>query len=52
MKERLKVLEKMKNELKMYKEYLLHIKEVIESKEKDKVLIKKIWFIRSKIVYE
>ena len=44
MKERLEVLKKMKEELKLYKEYLLRIKfnNEIRQKEKPKTLIKKI----------
>jgi len=36
MKERLRILGKIKRELKMYKEYLLYIKEVSESKRTEK----------------
>ena len=44
MKERLEILKKMKEELKLYKEYLLHIKfnNKIKQEEKPKTLIKKI----------
>ena len=44
MKERLEVLKKMKEELKLYKEYLLRIKfnNEMRQKEKPKTLIKKI----------